>query len=867
MYYKLSAADTAQNLGTDLTSGLSTQTAHDRVAQSGSNALSTEPSATWVQSVLRQLNEPMIYILFAAAIISAILGEWVDALVILAIVVINAVIGTVQEQKAEKSLEALRRMTVTHCIVLRDGVPSEIPADELAVGDVVLLDAGRIVPADLRLFETADLRVNESTLTGESVPVEKDANFLANADIPLGDQTNMVFQGTIVTGGRARGIVVATGISTEVGRIASLLSEQEDGKTPLQKKLVNLSKILGIAAIAACGLIVVIGLINKMPIFDLFLTAVSLAVAVIPEGLTAVVTIVLALGVTRMVKQNAIVRRLPAVEALGSVTVICTDKTGTLTQNRMTVVSTYLDGAAHPADACSEELCRPLLHAMVLCNDASVVGEDRVGDPTELALIDFGARFGVSSDALNERFPRVGELPFDSDRKMMTTLHSTEASTLSYTKGAVDVLLPRCSHIWTSGGIRPITDDDRTAIDAQSLSMSNEALRVLAYAMRAGDPDPQEDGLIFLGLTGMIDPPRAEVMESVAVCQRAGIRVVMITGDHKITASAIGRELGILGENDRILSGIELDDLSDSELAEIVEQVTIFARVDPRHKIRIVNALKARGHIVSMTGDGVNDAPSLKAADIGVAMGQSGTDAAKDASDIILTNDDFSTISHAVAEGRTIFENIRKAIVFLLASNMGELFTVLVAVLLNWQSPLLPLHILWINLLTDSLPALALGVDPEAPDVMLHKPRSPKEGIFARGGWAMICGYGALIASITLLAFSITWNTTGDIILARTCAFLTLASSQLFHSLGVHSGSLPLLRSNVHKNKLMLVALLGGLASLAIVIFIPALATIFKTEILPGGSWLLILGLSLAPLIVHELVAWGRVLYQKVQER
>lgn len=865
MYSKLSAEHTAKSLDTNLETGLDSARAQARVAESGANSLQEQKSVTLFQSVLRQLNEPMIYVLAAAAIISAAFGEWIDALVILAIVVLNAIIGTVQEQKAEHSLEALRKLTVTHCIVVRDGLQFEISAEDLAVGDIVLLDAGRNVPADLRLIETVDLQINESALTGESVPVEKDASFLAEGDLPLGDQKNMAFQGTIVTAGRARGIVVATGISTEVGRIAAMMNEQETEKTPLQKKLAWLSKVLGVFALGACGLILLIGILHDLPTMDLLLTAVSLAVAVIPEGLTAIVTIVLALGVTRMVQKHAIVRRLPAVEALGSVTVICTDKTGTLTQNRMTVVSAYLDGTFFSADRATEAELRPLLYNMALCNDAEIA-DSRIGDPTELALLDFAARLGVTKAELNKTFPRIGELPFDSDRKMMTTLHSAGDSTVSYTKGAVDILLPNCSHIWTRDGVRPMTEEDRATIDAQALSMSNNALRVLAYAMRVGDPTPRENYMVFLSLTGMIDPPRTEVLESIKACHNAGIQVVMITGDHKNTASAIGAELGLLEDGKRVLSGLDLDALSDAELEEIIENVTIFARVDPRHKVRIVNAFKARGHVVSMTGDGVNDAPSLKAADVGVSMGQTGTDAAKEASDIVLTDDRFDTIVHAVSEGRTIFTNIRKAIVFLLASNMGELFTVLIAVLLNWQSPLLPLHILWINLLTDSLPALALGLDKADPDVMQQPPRSPKESLFARGGWALVIGYGILISAVTLTAYQTILNSTNNLVLARTCAFLTLALSQLVHSLGIHARGISVFKSNIHKNKTLLLALIFGLLSLAVVVAIPPLASVFDTVFPSGLQLLLVFGLSLVPLVAHELSHLAKKLLSKVQK-
>lgn len=858
MYAKLSAAETAQRIDVDIKKGLSSKEASERLSAGGSNALSENKKNSFFSLVLKQLNEPMIYILFAAAALSALVKEWENSVVILAIVIINAVIGVVQEKRAEKALDALRKLTVTYALVRRDGVLKEVSADDLVVGDIVVLDAGRVVPADLRLSFTANLAVNESALTGESVPVTKNHEFIAIGDIPIGDRENMAFQGTVVTGGRGEGIVVATGMSTEVGRIAELLNEQGSEKTPLQKKLAGLSKILGIAAIFACVFIFIVGLLQGRNFADLLLTAISLAVAVVPEGLTAVVTIVLAMGVTRMVRRNAIVRHLPAVETLGSVSVICSDKTGTLTQNKMTVVTTYFDGKSFSEADFDAASAMPLLHGMCLCNDASISGGNRTGDPTELALLDFAAKFSVTADNLNDTFPRVDEISFDSDRKMMTTMHSVSGTTISYTKGAEDVIISRCSHIWDDGAIRLITDEDREKINAQTVAMSNDALRVLAIAMRSGDEKPCEQGLVFIGLVAMIDPPRKESVDSIAVCKGAGIRVVMITGDHKTTARAIGIKTGICDENARVLSGPELDEMDDNALSACIDEVSVFARVDPRHKVRIVKALKSHGHVVSMTGDGVNDAPSLKAADIGVSMGITGTDAAKDASDLILTDDNFETITHAVEEGRNIFENIRKSIFFLLASNMGELITVLVSVLLFWDSPLLPLHILWINLITDSLPALALGIDPGDADIMTRKPRPAKQSIFADGGGMRVIGYGIVIAIVTLIAFKATQVTTNNLTYAQTMALVVLAGSQLVYSITVRVGNHSVFKTNHLTNKFLLLAVAVGIALQLLILYIPPLANLFSTAPLKIGSWGIVLLLSLVPLIVHEIVVFIR---------
>ncbi len=850
MYHKLSIEAALETLDVDAAKGLSRKEVAQRHAENGANTLSGGKRRSVFRSVLAQLNEPMIYILFAAAAISAVVGEWIDSLVILAIVVINAVIGVVQEQRAEKALDALKRLTVTHALVRREGKISEIAADELSVGDIVILEAGRVVPADLRLIFSADLAIDESALTGESVPVTKDASVVSPGDIPLGDRVNSAYQGTVVCGGRGEGVVTATGMSTEVGQIADMLNSEEEVKTPLQLRLAKLGKLLGAAALIVCAVFFVIGLIRKLNVIELLLTAVSLAVAVIPEGLTAVVTIVLALGVTKMVSKNAIVRKLPAVETLGSVNVICTDKTGTLTQNKMTVVAAFCDGAISKA---AEATAAPMLDGFALCNDAVIGGEVDLGDPTETALLKFSAAAGIDIDALKDKFPRLHEISFDSTRKMMTTLHRAGDTTISYTKGALDSVLPLSSHIWDNGSIRSITNEDVARIERTAEEFSARALRVLALAMRTGDRLPKEESLVFIGFVGMIDPPREEARLAVSECLRAGIRVVMITGDHKATALAIGSAVGISDDENAVLTGAELDKLSDEELFSRVEDIRIFARVDPKHKIRIVKALRAHGHVVSMTGDGVNDAPSLKAADIGVAMGLSGTDAAKDASDLILTDDNFATIASAVEQGRGIFENIKKTVAFLLSSNTGELIAVFLAMVLGWASPLLPLHILWINLITDSLPALALGVNPISHDIMSEPPRSAKEGIFTKSGWLRVGGYGFAIGVITLAVFKITEVITGSLETARTAAFVCLSVSQLFHSMGIRAGARSFFKIDHFENKFMLLSVAAGFLLTLAVLYIPFIAGVFDVVAISPIILLCVFGASILPLIIHEL--------------
>ncbi|MDD3242202.1 MAG: cation-translocating P-type ATPase, partial [Eubacteriales bacterium] len=733
--------------------GLSAEQAAQRLARDGENALAEKKPPTKLQMFFSQLNEPMIYILLAAAAISIFLKEFSDAVIILCVVLLNAVVGMVQEGKAQKALDALKKMSSPTAVVRRGGHVLEIPAAQLVKGDIVLLEAGRVIPADLRLLTTASLKVEESALTGESVPVEKDAAFVAGEDVQLGDMHNMAFMSTSVAYGRGEGIVVKTAADTEIGKIAAMISGTPNETTPLQKRLADLGKTLGFLTIGICVALFVVALVQKRDVVEMLITAISLAVAAVPEGLPAVVTIVLAIGVQRMVKVNSIVRRLPAVETLGAVSVVCSDKTGTLTQNKMTVVQTYLDGQTRPVQALDAARDSLFIDGFVLCCDASIDTGERIGDPTELALLDMGKPLGITRTQLEQTLPRINEQAFDSDRKLMTTVHREGAGSVAFTKGAVDQLLKHCVSIRENGQERTITPADREAVMAASAGMASQALRVLALAVKRGDDSAAEESLTFVGLVGMIDPPRPEAAMSVQHFKESGITTIMITGDHRDTALAIAKDLGIAQDAAQCVSGDELEDMDQEELTRRVNDLRVFARVSPTHKVRIVQALKANGKIVSMTGDGVNDAPSLKAADIGVAMGITGTDVAKSAADMVLTDDNFSTIEKAVEEGRGIYANIKKTVVFLLSSNLGEVISMFGAIVAGLAAPLQAVHILWVNLITDSLPALALGSDGKPRGIMKQKPRDPDASLFADGGGFFTAFYGVLIALLTLCGF------------------------------------------------------------------------------------------------------------------
>ena len=867
-YFSSKAEQVLQSLQTDPAQGLSAAEAARRLEQHGANVLREKKKKTNLQRFLDQFKDVMILILIAAAIVSFVIacvegnpGEFFEPALILLIVILNAVMGMLQESKAEKALDALKSMSAPHARVLRDGTEQIIDAASLVPGDIIRLEAGDFVPADARLLHSAGLKSEESALTGESVPSEKDAQEPVAADAALGDRVNMVFSGCSVTYGTATAVVTATGMQTEMGKIAGLLSGEEETQTPLQKKLASLGKILGFVALGACAIIFVVGLLNGIDVLEIFMTSVSLAVSAIPEGLPAIVTIVLSIGVQRMVKKNAIIRRLPAVETLGSASVICSDKTGTLTQNRMTLQKAYLDGAAEIIDS-GDAAARTLVRTAALCCDGAVTFEadgtvTHIGDPTETAIVFAAHQFGDTKEMLGAAFPRLAELPFDSDRKRMSVVVEHDGRKLAIVKGAFDGIAPLC----TAGD----TERARQVND----EMSRKALRVLAVAVREIDalpevlaPETLEKDLTFLGLVGMIDPPREEARDAVAVCREAGIRPVMITGDHVVTASAIAKNLGILQDGDRAITGAELDAMSETELDAAVEQISVYARVSPENKIRIVKAWQKKNKVVAMTGDGVNDAPALKAADIGCAMGITGTDVAKGAADMTLTDDNFATIVDAVREGRGIYANIRKVVGFLLGTNIGEVITVFAAMLLWHRSPLLSMQLLWINLVTDSLPAIALGMEEVEPGVMRQKPKPKDEGIFAHGLGVRVVLQGLMFGILSLAAFWIGWQSTGDLAGGQTLAFMTLALSQVVQAFNMRSDR-SLFKTGFFTNRRLNLACLLSVVLVALVLFTPV-SIAFGLITLSPQLYLIGLGLSLVPFVVMELSkAFGLIKHQK----
>lgn len=861
--------------------GLSDAEAADRLTKNGRNELRSKPPKTVFQMLKAQILDPMVLILIGAAAFSAVLQEWTEAAVIFAIVILNAVIGIVQEKKAQSSLEALRGMSAPTSRVLRQGEESIIPASELVVGDIVLLSDGDMVPADLRLIDSANLKVQEASLTGESVPSEKDADEVLPENCVLGDRSNMVYTSSIVTYGRATGVVIATGMDTEVGNIAGMLDNQDDLDTPLKRKLNAVGKTLTIVGLIVCALIFAIGALYQRPLVPQFLVAISLAISIIPEGLPATATIVMALGVQRMAKKNALIRKLPAVETLGSATVICSDKTGTLTLNKMTVTHLAVNGdfeagRATPVESAAEQhpaVFEELVYASALCNDASLDPDRKgeiIGDPTEGALIYMAQAFGIDHEALEDEHPRLFEQPFDSDRKRMTTVHQIKDRWTAYTKGAVDEMLPLCTHILTSNGVRPITEADRTNITKLCLSMSQNALRVLGFAMRTLNAVPEDDeedlefDMTFLGAVGMIDPPRKEVAESVRTCRSAGIRTVMITGDHKVTALAIARELGIYRDGNTVISGDELDEMTDDELDRAVGTTTVFARVSPADKLRIIQSLRRTGEVTAMTGDGVNDSPALKAADIGVAMGITGTDVAKDASDMILLDDSFTTIAYAIKEGRRVYRNIQKVIQFLLAGNIAEILTLFVATVFNWEAPLLAVHILWVNLATATLPALALGVDPASKNIMKHPP--VKSGtLFEKNLIRRVVTQGIFVSAMTTVAYWIGASTSSHTA-GQTMAFCVLAFSQMLRALNQRSNTEPIWVRAEGINPWLIVSFAASGILMSCILFIPALQSAFRLTWLSGLQWAVVLGLSLLSVVQIELVKWVRRHTSKAQQ-
>jgi len=868
-----------QGFGVDKKTGLSDAEAKKRLEQYGLNKLKGKPKKSILSLFLSQLKDMLIYVLIAAAVITMAIGEYTDSVIILLVIFLNATIGVIQEYKAEKAVEALQKMTTPKAIVRRDGKELEINSEEVVPGDIVLLDAGRYVPADLRLIESANLQIEESALTGESVPSSKNAGTVfEDPKTPIGDKANMAFLSTLTTYGRGEGIVVATAMDTEIGKIATILEEDSSEMTPLQKRLDELGRILGYLAIGICLVIFIIAFIQKRDLFDMFLTAISLAVAAIPEGLAAIVAIVLALGVTRMSKINAIVKKLPAVETLGSVNIICSDKTGTLTQNKMTVVATYTSGklkdipqAGENMEASPEEA--ELIKSLVLCSDATYVNGQGTGDPTEIALIILGNKFGLPRNELHQKYQRVSENPFDSDRKLMSTLNTQDGRYRIHTKGAIDNILKISSSALVNGQVVPLTDALRAEYHKITEEMSDNALRVLGVAYKDTDqvlePGEMEKELTILGLVGMIDPPRLEVKSSIQEAKTAGITPIMITGDHKNTAVAIAKELGIADSLSQSITGAEIDEISEDAFADHIDQYRVFARVSPEHKVKIVRAFKSKGNIVSMTGDGVNDAPSLKYSDIGVAMGITGTDVAKGASDMILTDDNFTTIVHAIEEGRNIYNNIKKSVVFLLSCNLGEVITIFLSILFHWPVPLIATQILWVNLITDSLPAIALGVDPGDKDVMKQKPRNPKESFFAHGAGLRAVIGGVLIGLFTLLAFYYGLSHHGyqlgsrmlsdealEVALpyARTMSFVVLAVSQLFYSLSMRNFDKSIFRVGLFSNLYLIGAIVAGILLQLVVITIPVLADAFGVHNLSLSEWGVALGFALIPLLVNEVI-------------
>ena len=858
MFHNISKTEVLSQLKTDIKSGLSNEEVIKLQEKYGFNKLNEKKKKSNLQRFFDQFKDVMILILILAAIVSFVIAcvegnprEFFEPALILLIVVLNAIMGVLQESKAEKALDALKNMSAPHARVIRDGEEKILDASMLVVGDVIKLEAGDFVPADARLIESVSLKSEESALTGESVPSEKDSEVIVDENAPIGDRSNMVFSGCSVTYGTAVAVVTATGMQTEMGKIANLLDGEGNSQTPLQKKLAQLGKYLGIIALVACAIVFVVGLLNNIEPLDIFMTAVSLAVSAIPEGLPAIVTIVLSIGVQRMVKRNALIRRLPAVETLGSASIICSDKTGTLTQNRMTLVKAYIDnGAIEDITESNSDEIKKMLTYGVLCCDGSVIfdsdKEQHIGDPTETSIIVAAHKNGLIKDELNERYSRVGAIPFDSDRKLMTSINEIDGKLVVIVKGAFDVMASRC----VEGNIekaKEVTD-----------MMSEDALRVLAIGYKFIDvlptdmnPENLENELVFMGLVGMIDPPRPEAKVAVETCKKAGIKPVMITGDHVVTASAIARELGILEEGDMAITGSQLDAMSEDELDNQVEKISVYARVSPENKIRIVKAWQRKGQVVSMTGDGVNDAPALKAADIGCAMGITGTDVAKGAADMTLTDDNFATIVEAVREGRGIYANIKKVVGFLLGTNIGEVVAVFLAMILWHKSPFLSMQLLWINLVTDSLPAIALGMEAVESNVMEQKPRPKNEGIFANGLGVRIVLQGLMFAALALIGFKMGEYYGGSLEAGQTMAFMVLALSQTIQAFNMRSDS-SLFKIGWFTNKNLNLAVLASVLMMVLVLFTPV-GIAFGLVILPTWLYFVALGLILVPIFVMEI--------------
>ena len=916
-WFNKEVKDVEKELETDLKKGLNSSKVEAHKEKYGLNELQEKKKESLFKKFMAQFKDFSIIVLIIAAIVSGAVGiaegEGItDTIIILIVVLLNAVIGVVQESKAEKSLEALKKLSEHAAKVIRDGKEQVIPARELVPGDIVILETGDYVSADLRIIEAVNLKSQESSLTGESVPVEKETAPIEGSEIGIGDRVNMLFSSSLITYGRGKAIVVETGMNTEVGKIAGMLNETEKQETPLQRRLNSLGKTLGIAALAICAVIFVIGLLQGKGVIDMFMTAVSLAVAVIPEGLVAVSTIVLAIGVQKMVKKNAIVKKLPAVETLGSSTVICSDKTGTLTQNKMTVEKVFCnDVTVDIAKVETTDDFNKLVYNCMLCNDSRVLENgDLAGDPTETALVDMALKQDYEQSVYREN-PRVEEVPFDSERKLMTTVNENNGKYTVYTKGGVDELLKICNSYLFKGEIRTNLDEYANWIRENNENMAKDALRVLAFGYKEMDHMPSkeemktiESGLTFIGMVGMIDPPREEAKKAVEKCKHAGIKTVMITGDHKVTAVAIAKKLGILENEDEALTGLELDKISDEQLTKDIRKYSVYARVSPEHKVRIVKAWQANGEVVAMTGDGVNDSPALKTSDIGCAMGKVGTEVAKEAADVILTDDNFATIVSAVEEGRRIYDNILKVIQFLISCNVGEVVVLLLATLfapaiaglfgisdITMIQVLLPIHILWINLVTDTFPALALAFDPANKDIMNRKPIKKNEGIFTKGRTFRIIYQGAMIGLLTLAAFLIGLATPDDklptmikyenqvisveeidnldevlanggeyiskeeikVEIGQTMAFIVLAFSELVHVFNIRDNKNSIFKTGILGNSVLIWAVLASAFLMVIILAVPALRHVFSIPVLPIGNLIEVLALVLAPIVIVEL--------------
>jgi Ca2+-transporting ATPase len=858
-WHTQSAAEVCAALEVDPRAGLGDTLAAQRRARYGDNTIQEQRSRGLWRLLLSQFTDFMIMVLIAAAIVAGALGEVIDSLAIMVIIMLNGLIGFLQDYRAEQAIHALRQLAAPTAKVRRNGRLHTLAASELVPGDVVLLETGNIVPADLRALEAVQLLVNEASLTGESVSVEKDPAHIADSQSPLGERRNMLYKGTIVSQGRGSGVVTATGMATELGRIAALLQQAGDNRTPLQRRLARFGRRLALAVLAVCAVIFAAGLLRGEPVLLMFLTAVSLAVAAIPEALPAVVTITLALGARKMVRRNALIRRLPAVESLGSVTYICSDKTGTLTENSMRLEGIFADGDWHETWPDHGELWGLIGSALALNNEVAMDGTGTaVGDPTEVALYRAAHDAGFIKEDLERRVPRIAEVPFDSRRMRMTTLHAMEEGVVAYSKGAPERVLPLCRAVLSEDGVMPL---DLDQWQRRARDLAEQGYRVLAIAYRhwlERPPDTEaatlEQQLILLGLLALIDPPRAEVPEAVALCRQAGIIPVMITGDHPATARAIALRLGICGEDDAVMLGSELAAMNDEELAARIEAQKVYARVDPAQKIRIVTVLQQRGHFVAMTGDGVNDAPALKRADIGVAMGRIGTDVAREASQLVLLDDNFATIVSAVREGRRIFDNIRKFIKYTLTSNSGEIWTLFLAPFLGMPSPLLPIHLLWINLVTDGLPGLALSMEMEEKDIMRRAPRPPDESVFAHGLWQHMIWVGLLIGGVSL--FTQAWALNRDSPHWQTMAFTTLTLAQLVHVLVIRSETQSLLTIGLLSNRPLLGAVLLTVLLQLAVIYLPLLQPIFKTQALSGGELAFCLAMASVIFFAVEMEKW-----------